>query len=298
MRNRIRNVKCRICKERKATIIVNGFHYCNECFLKVYERKVERLIKRFKLIRNGERVLVAVSGGKDSLSCAFILKKFEKKFGHTTEALHINVGIPKYSEEAQKIVKKFCKINEISLHVINVKETTGKTVRELAYGRGRPICAICGVVKRYLMNKFTLDNKFDKYATGHNMDDILEYFFKNWIAGDFAWIGKLKPITPSIHKNLATKIRPLFECSEKENRVYASLMGIRIVEKTCPYALKSKWKPIIDAIEEKMPGFKLRFVKSLEKTDFFPEGKKINECKICGGPTDKEICSFCRLTRS
>jgi len=256
------------------------------------------LIKRFKLIRENEKVLVAVSGGKDSLSCAFVLKKFENKFGHRTEALHINVGVPKYSEEAEKTVRKFCKENGIPLHVVNVKEMTGKTVKELAYGRGRPICAICGVVKRYIMNKFTLENGFDKYATGHNMDDVLEYFFKNWVAGDFAWIGKLKPISPSIHPSLATKIRPLFECSERENEVYASLMGIKIVEKNCPYALRSKWKPLLNLMERKMPGFKLRFVKSLEKADFFPEGKKLRSCEICGGPTDKEICSFCKLTRS
>ena len=290
-------MKCKVCKRRKA-IPINGLRYCDVCFLRIYERKVERLIEKFKLINKGERILVAVSGGKDSISCAFILKKFEIKFGHTIEALHINLGIPEYSKEAQNVVKEFCKSNKIPLHIVNIKNTIGKTIEELACGRGRPICAICGVVKRYIMNKFTLKNRFDKYATGHNMDDVLEYFFKNWVSGNFIWIGKLKPLTKSIHQSLATKIRPLFECSETENRTYTYLMKIKVLERKCPYALKNKWKLAINMIEKTVPGFKLRFVKSLEKTGFFPEEKKISMCKLCSGPTDKEICGFCRLIHS
>ena len=292
-------MKCLSCK-KEGEIRVEVGSFCKECFIRYYERKVERIVKKFKMIVPGDRVLVAVSGGKDSSSCLFLLSKLKKKIGFELEALYIDLGMEECTNpRTEAIVKKLCRQLEVKLNILRMKEIVEKGIKEVARERRRPVCSVCGVVKRYLMNKYTREWGFNKLATGHNADDIVRFFFKNWLSGNLEWIAKLKPIVPSTHPKLVTRIRPLFECTEKENYAYASIRGFHFVSCTrCSYMLrKDKWREILEFLEKKRRGFKISFVKNLEKLEMRIPEKKLRECEVCGEPTNLKICSFCKMFR-
>jgi uncharacterized protein (TIGR00269 family) len=251
------------------------------------------------LIENGDKILVAISGGKDSLSCAHILSKLRNSLGFTMECLHIDVGILACTNErTENVVKKFCEKREIPYHIVRVKDILGKKLEKISRKRRRPICSVCGLVKRYIMNKYARENGFNKLATGHCADDMVRFFFKNWLSKHFDWIAKLKPIIHSNHPKVMTRIRPLFECLEAENLVYGRINNITIAPcSRCSYVLrKDKWNDILRLIDTKKPDFKINFVKGLEEVEFkIAEEMKLRECAKCGEPTSQKICGFCRL---
>jgi uncharacterized protein (TIGR00269 family) len=285
-------MKCFFCKE-EGMINIEGKNYCKECFLKIYERKVERLIKRFSLILPDDKVLVCISGGKDSISLGYVLKKL----GYDFEALWIDVGVRKCKDERlEKHVEWFCKELDIKLHKISVTEYLGFSIERDAKSMKRPVCSICGMVKRYIFNRFARENGFTKIATGHNLDDVLMFFFKNFLAKHWDWVAKLKPITYSTHPKIVTRIKPLFECSEKENYWYAKLNGILLEDYKCmQFRVKDKWKEFLQVFEEKLPETKLLFIKALEELRVEVKEEKFYECEICGEPASGEICGVCKL---
>jgi len=289
-------MRCRICKKR-ATIKIKGFAYCEDCFNKMFYRRVERLIKKFKIIRKGERILIAISGGKDSNTCAYVLKKLEEKYQFELQVFHINLGLPP-SKVWENTVKEFCKKNDLPLHILNFEKVAKEDVAIISTRTSRPVCSVCGLVKRYWMNKFARENGFDKLATGHNADDILSFFFKNWTSKNFEWIWKLKPITPSTHKKVVTKIRPLYELDEEEILTFAKINGVEFSKVKCPFSMKNKWKEIGNFAERKIRGFKVNFLRALEELEVPVKTEEFKECKICGEPTNMEVCSYCRLIRN
>lgn len=293
-------MKCISCKKPAEIKITQPF--CSECFLKHYQRRVERTIKKFKLIQKNDKVLVAVSGGKDSLSCADVLHQL----GFEIAVLHIDVGIKRCTNERSKqVVEKFCKERNIPFHFTSFEDFFDiEDINKFFKVAKRPICATCGMLKRTLFNKFARENGFTKIATGHCADDIVKYFFKTMLAGDkdsILWLSKLKPITPSSHPKIVTRIRPLFEMLEIENLTYTKFRNIVVAGCTmCSYfQRKDKWTEILREIDKKIPDFKIKIARTLEKIEIvlpnIQKKEEIKECSICGEPTSQEICAVCKI---
>lgn len=293
-------MKCISCKKPAEIKITQAF--CAECFLRHYQRRVEKTIKKFKLIQKNDKVLVAVSGGKDSLSCADVLNRL----GFNISVLHIDVGIKKCTNERSKrVVEEFCKERNIPFYFTSFEEFFGiEDINKFFKIAKRPICATCGMLKRALFNKFARENGFTKIATGHCADDIVKYFFKSMLAGDrdsILWLSKLKPITPSSHPKVITRIRPLFEMLEIENLAYTKFRNIVVAGCTmCSYfQRKDKWTEILRDVDKKIPDFKIKIARTLEKIEIIlPDVQKkeeIKECSICGEPTNQEICAVCKI---
>lgn len=116
-------MKCKKCG-RKAVIKLKqyGMSLCENCYPQFYVDLVEKSIKRFKIIRKGERLLAAISGGKDSVAMVSVMKKLSKTINFEIEALYIDLGIAKYSEESKKIVKDLSTILNIPLNVVELRE--------------------------------------------------------------------------------------------------------------------------------------------------------------------------------
>jgi uncharacterized protein (TIGR00269 family) len=274
----------------------------NEAYLK----KVFKTIEKFKLIEDKDKVFVALSGGKDSVSALLALKEFRNVKGINFElnAFHINLGSGA-SERIQEVVENQAKIANVKLFTYNLKEK-GISLEKIAKKTGRPVCSVCGVVKRYLMNKIPRELGATKVATGHHADDFIVFFFKNLIGLNFGWIGKFKPKVESKNEKLVTKIRPLFFVGAKDNEEFCKTLNIPFIsEKACPYFPEKKkayektekWYDIVNKLEEDFPGFKEKMINSIEKiSNYFYEEENLANCKLCGEPTSKEICSFCKLT--
>ncbi len=286
--------KCR----NKHVINLRGYRLklCREHFAEFYEKKVLSLIKKLNLIKNGEKIAVSFSGGKDSLACLIVLSEIAGKEKFEVYAYHINLGINNYSNQMEKWAKKICNELNITMHTRNLKKTYRYTISDLASFSRKPICSVCGTVKRYLMNRDPRELGLDRVATGHNLDDMIEFAVKNWLNINYDWINKQKPLLPSTHPKILPKIKPLFERTEKENAVYVLIKGFSYPLDECPYAVSSGWKEIAGQIENIKPGFKLRFIKSLEKFNFHSGTKEdFISCRKCGEPSSQFICGFCSL---
>lgn len=297
--------KCRGCR-KKAEVKAFSIWLCNECFIKIYEKRVFKVIKRYKLVKEGDRIAVALSGGKDSNCAFYLLKKFidRNKVGAEVFIYHINFSLP-MSNNVEKVIKGIAQKEDVELVVTNIKDLGIEMERLAKRFRYRAICSLCAVIKRYLMNKIPREHKANKLATGHHMDDFILFFIKNIIAQQYEWISKFSPIALSNHPKILSRIRPLFEVGGKENGIYCGLNNIHYLEGDfCPHAFinskldlnRRRWYKLFYEIEEWQPDFRLNFVRSIAKmSKYFVSEIKLNECKICGEPTNKDVCGFCKL---
>ncbi len=285
-------IRCKKCG-KKAVVRLRDYRIslCENCYVSFYEQLVERSIRKFNVIRNGDRILAAVSGGKDSVSMVSVLSTLSKKMGFELEILHIDLGIKNYSKNLERIVKVVSEILELNLNVVRIKDF-GFTLDDIEMKKK---CSACGTVKRYLMNKTARDLKFNVVSTGHTSEDLIEFFFKNTLSGNFDLNLKLVPRIEGFDKKMVTKIRPLFDRTEKENMLYVICKKLPFSTEVCPYAPSRDWKEIIYYIEYKKPGFKRMFITNLSKF-MKPEFRgEYNYCEKCGEITTGKICSFCKL---
>ncbi len=283
-------MKCSLCRKKAVERLRQyKLSLCKECFVKFYEKQVERTVKKYKVFKSGERVLVCISGGKDSAAMLSALTTISKEI--EIEAFYINLEIENYSDVSLKNVKKLCNELNVKLNVVNLSE----------YGiylskAGKKKCSVCGTAKRYIMNKFARENGFDCVATGHCLDDIIVFFFKNWLSGNFEWSTKFLPRMEGFDK-IVTRVKPLYLMSERENAIYCLCKELPFTKDNCPYAPKDDWKEIIYDIEKKKPGFKRNFVANLPKYLNRKTNLEFKHCTICGEVTTAEVCAFCKLRK-
>ncbi len=264
-----------------------GRIYCRECFIVKYNGTIESCIRRYRMIKEGEQVLAAVSGGKDSVAMLSVLKSLSEKMSFELSALFIDLGIGEYSIKSENVVKSLCRNCGVELHTARL-EDYGFTINDIS---GK-ICSVCGNVKRYVMNRFARKNKFDVIATGHCGEDILSNFLKNLYSGNIQWSEKQKPRLDG-YDRMVTRIRPLYEMSEKENMLYVLAKELPFIEDECPHAPSTTWKEIVYEIEKKIPGFRISVLRNLARERRNGDWA-YRYCRICGEITSSDICQFCR----
>ncbi len=279
-------MRCSVCK-KDAFEKFRGRYYCRDCYIARYEKAIESAIKRYKMIRKGEKVLAALSGGKDSVAMLSALKSLSEKLNFYVEALHIDLGISGYSGNALDVSKEVSSIFDVNLNVVSLK-SFGFTIDDVKMRE----CSVCGNAKRYIMNKFARENGFDVIATGHCAEDILANFLKNLYSGNLEWSEKQKPRIEGFDK-IVTRIRPLYEIGERENMIYVIAKELPFLYEECPKAPSTRWKEIIYDIERMIPNFKINCLRNLARAKRV-ENLEYRYCKICGEITTTEICQFCR----
>jgi tRNA(Ile)-lysidine synthase TilS/MesJ len=270
-----------------------------------YLKKVFRTIEKFELLENGDKVLVGLSGGKDSAAALFSLVEYkrQKKIECEIKGLHLNFGLP-FSSKVEEVVREQASVAGVEIISINLKER-GISLEEVLKRTSRPICSACGVVKRYMMNKIARKLGANKLATGHNMDDFLVFFFKNLIGKNFVWIRKFKPKVEPENPKLVCKIRPLFFVSEEENEKFCEENKIPFLkEDVCPHSMmkckidlkREKWFNFVKNLEKVQKNLKIQLMSSiLELSYLIKKDEEIGECKVCGEASSSEVCSFCKL---
>jgi tRNA(Ile)-lysidine synthase TilS/MesJ len=128
-----------------------------------------------------EKILVAVSGGKDSLSLWDILINL----GYQVDGIYISLGIGEkngYSDLSRQMCEKFSRERNQELHIIDVKGEYGESIPQIAQRtrRGKnKACSVCGLTKRHLMNQVSRNYNYDVLVTGHNLDDEAAVLFGN-----------------------------------------------------------------------------------------------------------------------
>lgn len=301
-------MKCRKCGERAAlNMRQHKLALCRTHYLEWLPAQTERFIAKYDMIEPGDRVLVAVSGGKDSLALWDVLVRL----GYAADGLYIGLGIDGglgYSAESQKRAERFAAAHGLRLHVFDVAAIEGASIPQAARlthrGRQKP-CSVCGLTKRHVMNRFARDGGYDVLATGHNLDDEAATLFGNTLSWSTGYLSRQAPVLAA-SDGLARKVKPFCRFYERETAAYALLQGIDYIEDECPYATGAtsiEHKETLNRLESERPGtklsFYLAFLEAKRRGAFPPSpedpGLSLHACATCGQPTSApETCSFCR----
>ncbi len=299
-------MKCSFCNRKSVYFRSNeGHHYCDRHFTRNIEKRVKRTLGEYNLIEKGDRVAVALSGGKDSSNTLFILNKIFKNNPHVDLfAITLDEGIHGYRDKTLKNAKKFCKQLEIEHHIFSFKKEFGITVDQLAKKMKSGFCGSCGVLRRYLLNKKARELKATKLATGHNLDDECQSILMNVLKGDLLRFARLGPIPRlASHPKFVTRIKPLIMIPESESKLYATLNKIPAYFDKCRYSfddpLRGETRDFLNRVEKSSPGIKYSLLKSAYRIVPFIKTRfktgKIGSCKKCGEPTSQDVCKVCVL---
>ncbi|MBI2133210.1 TIGR00269 family protein [Candidatus Woesearchaeota archaeon] len=262
---------------------------------RLFEAKVRKTIRRFGLFCRDDRLVVACSGGKDSTVVLSILGKF----GYDVEALAVDEGIKGYRDSTLEDISDFCKDSGVPLRVVSFKEEFGLSLDRIARKKGIRPCAACGVLRRYLINKFA--RGYDAAVTGHNLDDEAQSIIMNIMKSNVHLLPRLGPKTGHVFDSKFTnRVKPLYLCPEKEVAAYAFRKKLKIRFTECPYSgssYRAAVRDFLNGLEAEHPGTKLgiisSFLKLMPALRKLPISKQLNYCSCCGEPAGRSVCSAC-----
>jgi uncharacterized protein (TIGR00269 family) len=279
--------------------------------LEFMRSRVKKVIQKYRLITPYERVAVALSGGKDSAVLFHILDAI---YSETLDllGLHINLGIEAqdYSLHSQRRVKDLCDMVGREMVCVDLQkeyQLTMDLIQPRAKLIGRSPCGICGVFKRYLLNRYSMQLDCEKLATGHVLDDEVSVLLINLFNGNIDQLIRTGPYLPG-SELMVTRIKPLYEISEIETEAYASASNLATQEGACPYSTGApslRYKAFLQNFEQTSPGlsniFLQNFLKkvqpALQATSPSPT-HLVKACRECHAPTSEEICSFCNIRKA
>ncbi|TML63572.1 MAG: adenine nucleotide alpha hydrolase family protein [Actinobacteria bacterium] len=294
-------MKCRRCRG-PAVIEVRRHNagFCSDCFLHHCHEQVRRTIDDFSMTGAGERVLVAVSGGKDSLALWDILLDL----GHDVDGLYLGLGIGEYSDQSGDYARAFAARRGAKLVEVDLPADYGFDIPAGSAAAHRVPCSACGLSKRHLFNRAALDGGYDVVATGHNLDDEAAVLFGNVLRWSTDYLGRQLPVLPE-REGFVRKVKPLVRLAERETAAYCVLAGIDYIVEECPMAAGNRhlgYKHALDSIEEQSPGTKAAFyfgfldrASALFTPQAAVEQDGLRACVSCGAPTTAEVCAFCKL---
>ena len=293
--------KCRTCK---APAIIDlprhNAKFCAEHFQELCRRQVAKAIEHWKMIEPGDRILVAVSGGKDSLAVWDLLHEL----GHAADGLYIGLGIGDYSDTSAVYARDFAAARGLKLIEVSLRDEYGYDIPTAADATRRVPCSACGLSKRHLFDAAARDGGYDVVVTGHNLDDEAAVLFGNTLRWDVEYLGRQLPVLPA-RDGFPKKAKPLMRLTERETAAWCIVRGIDYQVEECPMAAGNKhlaYKAALNAIERDSPGakaaFYLNFVERM--APLLAAGTQaaagaLHSCERCGAPTTGEVCAFCAL---
>ncbi len=263
------------------------------------ERQVLKTIKKYDLISYGDKVVVALSGGKDSTSILYILKKL----GYSVEGLMIDLYLGEWSEIHKRNMIKFCEENDVPLTIVDLKKELGQGIcfikAVLKKQKNLTGCTVCGIIKRWILNKWAKNLGADKIVTGHNLDDEAQNVLMNFLKGNVLLGVNSSPATGGeFVKGFAQRIKPLFFVPEDEIREYAKKKKFGILYDKCPCSFETYRSDTRDWLDKISNEEKLKIVEGFQK--LVPRLRKenvkdIKKCFKCGEPSRGDVCNACKI---
>lgn len=289
----------------------NGKLLTKQDFVKYFEDKVFKTIRKFEMLNFEDRVVVALSGGKDSITALYLIHKYmsKKNLQDNITALLIDEGIKGYRPPTIDFAQDFCDKLGIKLEVKSYKKEFGSTqdnnVLKLKDTNISP-CNVCGTFRRTALNKGARDLKATKLVTGHNADDESQNILLNVFKNNFKILARLGPKTGILKdKKFVPRIKPLYFCTEKEVRLYTIIKGFDVGFDECPYSrgsFRDNLGEIINKLEDEHKGVKhsilnfyLEIQEEMQKKYVEDHENEVSFCTRCGEPSQKVVCNTCEL---
>ena len=294
-------MKCRKCGGQAVLELPrHNAAFCSADFQEFFRKQVAEAIRKHKMFTREEPVLVAVSGGKDSLALWDILLDLDVR----TDGLYLGLGIEGYSDSSATCARAFATGRSARLVEVDLPRDFGYDIPTGARTARRAPCSACGLSKRHLFNQAAVDGGYDVVATGHNLDDEAAVLFGNVLRWATDYLGRQLPVLPA-SDGFVRKVKPLVRLGERETAAYCVLRGIDYIVEECPMAAGNKhlgYKEALNAIEDQSPGTKSAFyfgfldrVSAMFTPAARAEREGLRACAHCGAPTTGEVCAFCKL---
>ena len=305
-------MKCRTCREPAIIDLPrHNANFCAEHFLQLCRRQVAKAIDDHEMFRPDDRLLVMISGGKDSLAVWDLLLEL----GYRADGLYIALGIGDYSDESRGFAERFAASRGLNLRVVSLRDDYGFDVPTAARATGRVPCSACGMSKRHIFDQAALEGAYDVVVTGHNLDDEAAVLFGNSLRWDVGYLSRQLPVLPATD-GFPKKAKPLIRLTERETAAWCVVRGIDYIVEECPMAVGNRhlgYKEALNRLEETSPGTKASFYLGfLERMAPVLAGLSavdhagLRRCARCGAPTgaavdvagpdDEAVCAFCRMT--
>jgi uncharacterized protein (TIGR00269 family) len=275
-------------------------HLNDNHFIVEVEKKVKKTIKDYKLLKPKDKLVVALSGGKDS----FVLLHILKKLGYVVEALTLDMGV----EDGKKI-QDFCKKLGVKLHFFSFEKIYGCSISKLynqlvKKGVRLGKCTVCGVLRRKFLNMLACKIGATKVATGHNLDDEAQTILMNLLKNKLDVFVRLGPKSGIKQEaNFVQRIKPLYFIHEKEIERYSRIHNFNVKYTRHPCSFGSTRHALRDFFadyEKIRPCAKQNLVSWFLKTlpglrEKIKLKKQITLCNLCGEPTSNKVCRACQI---
>ena len=285
----------------------SGEYLCKKCFLRSIESKAAKTISKYSMIEYGDKVAVGVSGGKDSLSLLYVLKMLFDQHpnnGNELVAVTIDEGIKGYRDESLQIVKDFCAQLNIESKVLSYQSLFGIDMDQAMVQRSSQkisSCSMCGTFRRRAIDIAAETVEADIVATAHNMDDQLQTFMINLLAGDVERMGWIYPEPVQYTQTGMKKVKPFVEIYEYEIAFYALQRDIPFQSEECPYmneSIRTDLREFFNRLERDHPGIKYNAYRSMIKISKVLRSSmppsQTKKCSRCARVSTGDICSVCR----
>ncbi|MCD6490290.1 MAG: tRNA 2-thiocytidine biosynthesis protein TtcA [Thermodesulfobacterium sp.] len=218
---------------------------------KKLNRLIGKALFRYEMVKNGDFVVIALSGGEDSLALAYFLNDWRKKMRIDFKilAVHLDMGFPKDEREYKEGVKwleNFC--NSLGIDFYFNKTDCGIQAMEAYKKNIKTPCFVCSWHRRKYLFKLAQEKGANKLAFGHHLDDAIVTFFMNvFYHGE---LSTLLPVQEMFKGNLYI-IRPLILVEKNLISRFAK-NGWKVIKNPCPFAGESKRKLIEEFLENKV----------------------------------------------
>ena len=295
--------------------------YCSSCFVSYVYKKVVRTVRYYRMFERGDRVVLAVSGGKDSVVLADIMGRLGRRlrwveFVGVTVDEGIRTPAGDYRAEALSLARSVLEKYSIPHRVYTYKELFGATLPEFmrAGVYAGSACSVCGVLRRRALNIAARELGATKIATGHNKDDEAQTVLMNVLRGDLERMiraGAAEGIGGNLSREkevengvsgggFVPRVKPLKRLYEREIAMYAYLRGYGFQSVECPFprdTVRDAVREALDILSTRISGVHdalLNFEdKLLERLG--SSTAHVRACRNCGEPTSpgRELCKAC-----
>lgn len=221
---------------------------------------LRKAIENYHMIEEGDKIAVALSGGKDSISLLMGLKALQRFYPKKFDLIAISIN-PGFEEFDTKLLSDICKKVDVPLFIeqTHIKEIVFDERNE------KNPCSLCANFRRGALNTVAIREGCNKIALGHNEDDVLETFLLNLL-----YTGSIHTFAPVSYmdRSQMTLIRPLIYAPEKYIRKFIRKNNIAVMTKVCPMDGNSKredMKQKIKDLQKEIPHIRANLMGAIKR---------------------------------